>query len=424
MVKLAKRTALAIFEEAKAAAEDVRRQGLAEFAVKSQKRERISAMLDLAKPELAVTPDELDADPWLLNCLNGTVDLRTGALRPHRRDDYLTKVCRAAYGPDAPAPVLQRFLGRIFRTYPELIAYVQKVMGYAATGLTSEQVLFFLYGKGANGKTTLLDPVLHVLGDYAGKADRDLLTAAEGAVHPTNVADLMGKRLVVCSETNEGRRFDEARLKDLVGETRLKARFMRCDFFEFTATHKVFLYSNHKPLVRGTDLGFWRRMRMVPFVETIAEEEKDKCLVEKLKAEADGILGWMVRGCLLWQREGLGLPDEVARATDGYRREMDSVGLFLQECCFTGERFEASSQDLYVCYCGWCEDAGEKPVSQKRLGMQLAERGYESDRDSRTNRKKWLGIGLKELRKTAPEGSKTRESEPSEPSEPWSGMNG
>jgi putative DNA primase/helicase len=272
---------------------------------------------------------------------------------------------------------------------------VQKSLGYASTGLTTEQVLFFLYGSGANGKTTLLDAVMYALGDYAGKADRDLLTAREGAVHPTNVADLMGRRLVVCSETNEGTRLDEAKLKDLVGESRLKARFMRQDFFEFNATHKVFLYSNHKPMVRGTDFGFWRRMRLVPFVETIGDEEKDRDLPAKLQAEADGILAWLVEGCGLWRGEGLGTPDEVAKATEEYRQEMDSIGAFLSECCEVNTSLQAAARDLYGAYTGYCEDVGEKPLSQKRLGAQLRERGLVSHRDSYSGRTIWRGIGLK-----------------------------
>ncbi|HEX8913557.1 MAG TPA: phage/plasmid primase, P4 family, partial [Humisphaera sp.] len=357
-------------------------------------RERITAMTELAKPYLAVTAAQLDADPLLLNCPNGTVDLRTCTLRPHRRADYITKCCAAAYDPAAPRPTFDRFCARVFRTHPELVPFVQKALGYAATGLVTEQVMFFFHGAGANGKTTLLDAACRALGDYAGKVDRDLLAASDRQGHPTNVADLQGMRVAVCSETNEGVRYDEAKMKDLVGETRLKARFMRCDFFEFEATHKIFTYSNHRPLVRGTDHGFWRRMRLVPFVETIGEDEKDTALPDKLRAEWAGVLAWIVEGCRRWRAEGLGVPAEVARATGDYRREMDSIGLFLDEGCVRGERLSAPARDLYAAYVAWTEDAGEKPLSQKRLGMELAKRGLTSDRDSYTGRRVWRGIGL------------------------------
>lgn len=395
IVGLAKDAVLAIFDEAKDAPGPETQKAIAAWAAKSQSSSRLTAMIDLARNEVPVRPGDLDANPMLLNVQNGTVDLRTGELRPPRQDDYLTKICGANYRSDATAPVFRQFLARIFRTHSALVEYVQKVLGYASCGLTSEQALFFAYGQGRNGKTTLFDIVMHVLGDYASKADRELLTAIDGTAHPANIADLQGRRMVICSETNEGRRFDEARLKDLTGETRIKARFLYGQFFEFIATHKLFLYSNHKPLVRGTDMGFWRRMNLIPFVETIAQDEVDGALPDKLLAEADGVLAWLVAGCLAWQRDGLGFPDEVARATDDYRREMDSIGAFLEECCDFDDRLTASSAELYKSYTSWCEEAGEHALSQKRLGMELGKRRLVSDRDGYSGRKIWRGVGIK-----------------------------
>jgi putative DNA primase/helicase len=352
-------------------------------------------MLAMAQPDVAIMPEQLDADPMLLNVQNGTVDLRTGQLRPHRQTDYCTKICSAPYQPGADSPTLRRFNNRIFRTYPGLIEFVQTAIGYAATGMTREQVLMFLYGKGSNGKTTLMDAVMYVLGDYAAKADPELLMARDGsAAHPCGVADLMGRRLVVCSETNEGKRFDESKLKDLVGETRLKARLMRENFYEFTATHKIFNYSNHKPVVRGTDYGFWRRIRVIPFIETIGEDEKDRTLPEKLKAEATGILAWIVTGAVRWHQKGLTLPPEVSDATKEYRKEMDSIGAFFSERCEDGEH-KVYALELYSAYKSWAEATGEHPLSQKRLGTTLTERGYQSDRCSYSGRTIWTGIRLK-----------------------------
>lgn len=388
-----KEMALSIFREVASENDDGQREKLAKHALASQRKDRITAAIELAKPDLAILPDDLDADPLLLNVANGTIDLRTGTLRPHRREDYITKITNASYDPSAKCPVFQKFLGRIFRSNPALIPYLKRAMGYGATGLNVEQVLFYFWGGGANGKTTFLDAVAFALGGYAGKADRELLAANDA--HPTNIMDLMGLRTAMLSETNEGRRVDEGKLKDLVGETRLKARKMRQDFSEFPATHKIFLCSNHKLVVRGTDYGFWRRIRLIPFVETITDDEKDPGLLEKLKAEADGILAWIVEGCLEWQRDGLGLPDEVKTATAGYRAEMDSIGVFFEECCLQGDRLQATAADLYAAYSTWCEDSGEHPLSQKRLGMQLTERGMISDRCSYSGRKIWRGIGLK-----------------------------
>jgi len=412
-VALAKQTALSIYQEAMQAAEEAKKAhaagdeqaeakhaaragALAKHAAASQKRERISAMLALAQPDIAVKLDQLDADPWLLNALNGTIDLRTGELRPHCRTDFLTKLCRAEYHPNAAAGVFMAFLARIFRTHPPLIGFMQKVFGYTASGSTREQCVFFLFGLGANGKTTLIDAIMYVLADYAGKADPDLLMQRDGAsAHPTGIADLFGSRMAVCSETNDGKRFDESRLKDLAGETHIKARRMYGDFFSFVMTAKIFLYSNHRPIVRGTDFGFWRRMKLIPFAEKIDDDEKDRNLAEKLKAEADGILAWIVAGAVAWQRDGLSDPLEVVKATEAYRTDMDSVGLFVADNCIKGTDLKSYAADLYAAYTKFAIDAGEHPLSQKRLGTALAERGFKPDRCTYSNRRMWLGVGLK-----------------------------
>jgi putative DNA primase/helicase len=412
------RTALSIYGEAQEASRDAkmaqaagddeaaekhadRAASLAKWAHASQKRERISAMIELAKPEMAILADQLDSDPWLLNVQNGTIDLRNGELHQHRREDFITRLANAKYDRNAKAPIFAGFLARIFRSNPALIPFMQRAIGYAATGSVREQCLFFLHGKGANGKTTLIDAVQFVLADYASKADPDLLMMRDGSpAHPTNVADLMGRRAVICAETADGRRFDESKLKDLAGETRLKARFLYGDFFEFTATHKIFLYSNHKPLVRGTDYGFWRRMKLVPFIETIADDERDSDLSDKLKSEADGILNWIVDGAIAWYRNGPGVPAEVTSATGDYRVEMDSIGAFIADCCMAGDKLLSYAKDLYQAYSRWCDENGEHSLSQKRLGTALAERGYVSERCSYSGLKKWRGIGLKSTQNT------------------------
>jgi putative DNA primase/helicase len=273
---------------------------------------------------------------------------------------------------------------------------MQRLIGYGATGSTREQVLVFGYGGGCNGKSTLFDAIAFPLGDYCGRAAPDLLMSADRSGHPAAVADLFGKRLMLCNEVREGRRFDGAMVKQLTGETQIKARHMYGDFFEFPATHKLVIFSNHKPIVTEADWGFWRRMLLIPFTETIAESEKDYALPEKLKAEADGILTWIVRGACQWYREGLGVPSEVSDATRQYRSEMDVIGTFITECCVDGDRLTAYATALYETYRQWADANGEYVASQKKFGSQLRDRGYRSDRCGKTGRMVWFGLAAKE----------------------------
>lgn len=389
---LAKETVLSILDEAKEERDDIQRTRLAKWAAKSQSRDRIAAMQSLAQDELPILANQLDSDPALLNVLNGTIDLRTGELRPHRREDFITKIAPVTYDPDAEAPLFHAFLDRIFRTKPGLIDYIQTVMGYASTGMVNEQVLIFPYGVGSNGKSTLLDLMLFIFGDYAGKGAADLLISRDRASHPTEVADLQGKRLVICSETKVGQRFDDGRLKSLIGEQRIKARYMGRDFFEFDATHKLFLVTNNKPVVRGTDQGFWRRIRIIPFLEVIGEDEKDTALLDKLKGEASGVLNWIVAGAVRWEQEGLPIPPEVADATQAYREENDTVGSFIRECCIVDPNVVTPSSLIYDIYRKWCEESGEFAESQTRLGLTLASRGFTNERDSRSGLRAWRGL--------------------------------
>jgi P4 family phage/plasmid primase-like protien len=394
--RLAKRTVRAIYQEAADAEDAERSKALARHALRSESEPKIRAMLELAKSELAVRLDKLDAAPWLLNVENGTIDLRTGELREHRREDLITKIAPVRYDPQAESPTFERFLERILPSEP-LRRFVRRVIGYAASGVVSEEVLVILHGTGDNGKTTLMNVILEALGDYAIQAAPDLLVAKRGA-HPTELTDLFGARFVACSETDERRRLAEALVKQLTGRERIRARGMRQDFWEFDPTHTICLATNHKPEVRGTDHAIWRRLKLVPFEVKIPEEEKDKKLPEKLRAELPGILAGIVRGCLDYQREGLGEPDEVRRATVAYRNEMDVLAAFIEDRCVVGEGLSAPATPLYKQYQMWCDDAGEERVSQTRFGMRLKERGFENKKITRgphKDRMGWFGIGLK-----------------------------
>jgi putative DNA primase/helicase len=351
------------------------------WCLKSESAGKTHAMIDLARsePGVPILPEQMDTNHWLLNCMNGTLDLRTGQLREHRREDLITKLCPIEYHPKAIAPLWEAFLQTIFAGKAELIGYVQRLLGHCLTGDVSEQILSIFWGTGANGKSTLLNIILAMLGpDYAIKAAADLLMTKRGETHPTERADLFGKRFVVCIETEENRRLAESLVKDLTGGDRQRARRMREDFWEFDPTHKVILCTNHKPVIRGTDHAMWRRIHLVPFTVTIAKEKQDKKLVDKLKQELPGILAWCVQGCLEWQRNGLGMPEEVMAATTEYRNDQDVLGAFLSECCLVGPDYRAMARMLYAKYKEWCEENGEKnPATQKQFGTALTERGFE-----------------------------------------------
>ncbi|MDP9373602.1 MAG: phage/plasmid primase, P4 family, partial [Chloroflexota bacterium] len=395
VMRLAKQTARALLREAADIPDDAASRGLTRWAQTSQSRTRLEAMVELAKsePGVPVEPDQLDADPWLLNVENGTLDLRTGDLRPHDRADLITKLAPVAFDPDAAAPTFDHFLARIFDNNQRLIGFVQRSVGYALTGDTREQAAFFWFGGGANGKSTLAKLLLDLLGDYARQTPTETLMAKRGEGIPNDVAVLKGARLVAATETDEGRRLSESLLKQMTGGDRIAARFMRAEWFEFTPQFKIVLSGNHRPQIRGTDDGIWRRIRLVPFAVQIPEAERDERLPERLRAELPGVLAWAVRGCLAWQRDGLAAPPEVTAATSAYRGEMDVLAQWLVECCALDPAATATAGDLYDSYRWWMEDAGERPLPQRMFGLRLQERGFTSRRGTGGVRL-WRGVRL------------------------------
>jgi putative DNA primase/helicase len=392
--RLAKGRVRGIYREASDAEDEDRRKALAKHAAASESEARIRAMIELAKSEVPVTPDELDADPWLLNVLNGTIDLRTGELREHRREDLITKLAPVEYDPNATAPTWEAFLKRVLPG-EELRAFVQRAAGYSATGDTSEQCIFIHHGPGANGKTTFQEAIAAALGDYAMRTPTETLLVKRAGGVPNDVARLKGARLVAASETEEGRRLAESLVKDLTGQDTISARFMWAEWFDFKPTHALHLSTNHKPEIRGTDPAIWRRIRLIPWAVTIPPNEQDKKLTEKLRGELPGILAWVVRGCSEWLRQGLKAPEEVRQATKAYRAEMDVLAAFLADCCVRGDDEEAFAGELWGAWKRWSEETGEQTGSQKRFGGRLAERGFLNHRDSKTGRKVWSGLSLR-----------------------------
>lgn len=394
IVEAAKDVGRRLLAEAITIAEEDERKRAVKWALQTQGATRIRAMIDLARtdPSIAVRPDDLDADRWALNTPSGIVDLRTGTLQPHDPARLHTKITAASYNHEATCATWLTFLERVLPD-AEVREFVARAAGYALTGDISEHKFFVAYGTGANGKTTLLEAVSHALGDYAGQAEADLLLARKDA-HPTGIADLRGQRLVIASESDQGRRLAEGTVKRLTGGDRIKARRMGQDFFEFSPSHKMWLLTNHRPDVRGSDAGMWRRIRLVPFEITIADEEQDKQLPAKLLAEADGILSWAVAGCLRWQRGGLTEPLAVSLATAAYRAEQDAVADFLGDRCELEGDASTSAADLYDAYSKWCADNGEQPVTQRSLGQALTERGLDRVKQGKANRWHWIGLRL------------------------------
>ena len=390
--RLAKETVRGIYQEAAEAGDEDRRKALAKHAARSESADKIRAMLELARSELPVAPDELDADPMLLNTKSGTIDLRTGELCEHRREDLITKIAPVEYRPDAEAPAWGAFLERVLPD-EELRGFVRRAAGYSASGDTSEQCLFINHGVGANGKSTFHEAAAAALGDYAMRAPTDMLLARRSGAVPNDVARLKGARFVTAAETEDGRRLAESLVKDLTGQDTITARFMRAEFFDFKPTHKLHLSTNHKPEIRGTDAAIWRRIRLVPWTVTIPPAEQDKKLSEKLRGELAGVLAWIVRGCVEWRHEGLKAPDAVRKATGAYRSEMDVIGAFIEDCCVLRPDASALATPLYVAYKEWCEESGEPIEKQRRFGMRLTERGLRREKVGGVY--KWYGIGLR-----------------------------
>jgi putative DNA primase/helicase len=394
---LAKETARSMFAEARNMTGDAREE-LVKHATKSEAAGRLAAMVDRARsePGVAIGTELLNADPWLLNVQNGTIDLRTGQLRNHDRDDLITKVVPIRYDPSHTlCPRWEAFLQQVMAGKQELITFLQKAVGYSLTGLTTEQCLFFLYGSGSNGKSTFLELLRELLGDYSTQADFTTFIEKKGDGPRNDVARLYGARAVTSSEVGEGRRVNESLMKTLTGGDVIAARYLYSETFEFAPTFKLWLAANHRPVIRGTDYAIWRRFRIVPFTVQIPVEEQDKGLKDALRAELSGILAWAVAGCLLWQKDGLGQPVDVSRATDQYRRESDTLGAFLEDCCEVGEEFVEPASELYQVYAKWADEGGEYKMSQTRFGREMEERGFAAEKRGRgTERVRWR-IGLR-----------------------------
>ena len=376
MERYAKMTVRDIYREAADCEDSALRAATGEWAKRSEKASQITAMLRLAasEPGIPIMPSELDADPWSFNCKNGTLDLRTGTLRLHRRDDLITKLAPVEYDPQARCPRFLRFLDEVFDPHPDAIAFIQSFAGYSLTADTREECLAILYGTGRNGKGLLLKVLSTLLGDYAGTADFSTFVAKRDDRGPRDdIANMRGSRFISAQEGRDGSALAESIVKWLTGGDRVRARKLHQNSFEFDPTWKICLATNYKPVIKGTDPAIWSRIRLVPF-DVSFDGREDKTLKIALMSELPGVLNWALEGCMRWQSEGLPVPESVVRATGEYRAESDQVARFLEDRCVIGEHVSAASRQLYIAYKAWAQETGEREnevLSETAFGLRL-----------------------------------------------------
>lgn len=394
IARLAKDVPRIIYKEASKLENTVLRKSLIKWGLQTENSSRLANLIKEAQtePGIPISPDELDADPFLLGCMNGILDLRECKLLSYSPDRLLTKQIPVAFDPLAQCPTWLAFLDTITGGNKRLQGFLQRAIGYSLTGDTREQVLFFMHGIGANGKSTFINTIKTLLGDYAKQTPTETLMRKDSSGVSNDLAALKGARLIAAVETDEGQRLAESLIKQITGGDMISARFLYTEFFEFMPSFKVWLAGNHKPAIRGTDHGIWRRVRLIPFEVIIPEEKRDRQLPEKLKAELPGILEWAVQGCYEWQAGGLGTPPEVMMATESYRLESDIIALFLEEYCVVKPGIRVGNAELYKAYREWCEEAGEMHSTQRKFTQRLKERGFIQGTGGK---RLWDGIGIK-----------------------------
>jgi P4 family phage/plasmid primase-like protien len=374
----------------------------AKWARNSQQRKIILASVDLLSDlePIRMPLALVDADPFLvgLNSARQVIDLRTGTVRAATPYDFVTKSLAVQYlGESSQAWRFHAFLKQVFAEDQELISWLKRWCGYLLTGSTDEQILLFCYGLGANGKSVLAEILRYVLGDYARAIASESLTESKrqaGSASP-DIADLIGARLGVSSETEDGKALAESLIKSLVAGDTMTTRMLYSAPVQFKPQFKLMILGNHKPIIKGNDDGIWRRMRLIPFTQTFTEKERDPYLLGKLIKEASHILAWMVEGCLEWQALGLkNVPAIVKQATSDYQEDQDIIGNWLTECCEEAPSHTTASTDLYESYKNWCVSNGNRPYSNVALGRKLSERGFKGAKIK--GARCWEGITVKE----------------------------
>jgi len=353
-------------------------EALKKWALKSESRTQLSNMVFLAQSAngIAVRMSEFDTDRWLFNCDNGTLDLQTSELRPHSQADMLTNISPAKFDPNAACPLWEGFLHDIMAGNREMIDFLQRAAGYSLTGITTEHCLFMLWGSGRNGKSTFLEALKYVLGTYGTTAAMSTFMESQHDGIPNDLAALAGARFVTATESKESKRLDEAKLKQVTGGDTITARFLHKEFFEYRPQYKIWLATNHRPAIMGTDEGIWRRLRLVPFTVYIPDEKKDEKLPAKLQAESAGILAWALRGLEEYREHGLMEPEGVIEATAEYREAEDWLTRFLDEHTERKDGGYVQARKLYSQYCDWAKETKEQVRSERRFAEALQEKGF------------------------------------------------
>ena len=364
--------------------------------IKSESFRRIQALVGLLKmsKDIKVSDEELDTDNYLFNVNGITLNLKNGKGFPPEPTNLITKRSKFIYDKDAKCPTWDMFLLQIFNKDTDLIRFVQKAMGYSLSGDVREQCLFILWGTGANGKSTFLNVLQELFGDYACTTGTETFMK-KTSEQSNDLARLKGIRLVTTTEVEQGKALSESLIKQITGGDEITARFLYGEYFSFKPTFKIFMATNHKPKIRGADNGIWRRIKMIPFTVTIPAEQRDKTLTEKLIAENSGILNWLIQGYALWRKEGLNEPEAIRDANEEYRMDMDAVGTFVNDCfdLDASMRWRLPNQMLYQTYIKWCNANNERVMSQKWLTMRMSEKGFKR-MVSNTGRI-WLGLARK-----------------------------
>lgn len=380
LIGMAQQTAFSITDDAAKASSTTERDLVWKWAKTSLSAASLRNMISLAQCESVISTNSswLDKNDWLLNVNNGTLDLKEHKFREHNRSDMITKHTPVNYDPSASCPKWMNFLETIFNGDYELISWLQKVFGYSLTGSTDEQCIFMLIGDGCNGKSTLLKTMHMVMCDYAVQANSDTFMAqkySQAGSARSDLVKLTGKRIVFASEAEEGQRLAESFIKQITGGEEISTRGLyQKTQIEYKPKFKVFYCSNHKPIIKGTDNGIWRRIMLIPFSVRIAEADRNPHLLEEFCQEASGILKWAYEGCIRWQSEGLAdIPKVVREASDQYKAENDVIGKFLGDCCY--QDGEVQSSKLYGAFSDWCRENGCDQKGQNEFICYLERNG-------------------------------------------------
>ena len=392
--KFALETVQSIKTEIEQAAGLTDAQNLKKWSVASESNSKTMAMLDMAAkhPSLVAKASSFDKQKMKLNCLNGVVDLGTGQLNQRTSDDLHTKVIGTNFNPKAKCPNFDKFIKEVFGGDGELISWIQRAFGYSLTGSVQEQVLFICYGTGANGKSTLLDTISKILGDYSTNADFEMfLSNQKSDVRVMEaVGELKGIRLALASEVDASKRFNESLVKRLTGGDTLRGTKLQMGAFQFEPQHKLWFLCNHIPFARDGSHGFWRRIKILPFAQQFQGSSLDSALPDKLWAEREGILAWMIRGAAVWSNElqktngttGLGPCKAIDQSIEEYRYDNDLSARFIEDCLVRDNDFgSVGARELYIAYQSWWSDnSDEDTPSEGIFSRRMEERGLKKTR--------------------------------------------